>query len=48
MPLKDSVSAISVGIVSAKALLDLDYEEDSKADVDMNFVITGSGKFVDT
>ncbi len=47
MPLKDSVSAISVGIVSAKALLDLDYEEDSKADVDMNFVITGSGKFVE-
>ncbi|MDX2480030.1 MAG: ribonuclease PH [Desulfuromusa sp.] len=47
MPLKDSVSAISVGIVSAKPLLDLDYEEDSKADVDMNFVITGSGKFVE-
>jgi len=47
MPLKDSVSAISVGIVSANPLLDLNYEEDSSADVDMNFVITGSGKFVE-
>ncbi len=47
MPLKDSVSAISVGILAAKPLLDLNYAEDSKADVDMNFVITGSGKFVE-
>ncbi len=47
MPLKDSVAAISVGIVGAKPLLDLNYEEDSTADVDMNFVITGSGKFVE-
>lgn len=47
LPLKDSVSAISVGMVAAKPLLDLDYEEDSRADVDMNFVITGSGKFVE-
>ena len=47
MPLKDSVSAISVGIVGANPLLDLNYEEDSNADVDMNFVITGSGKFVE-
>ena len=47
LPLKDSVSAISVGIVSATPLLDLNYEEDSNADVDMNFVITGSGKFVE-
>ena len=47
MPLKDSVAAISVGIVGAKPLLDLNYEEDSNADVDMNFVITGSGKFVE-
>ncbi|MCD6188175.1 MAG: ribonuclease PH [Desulfuromusa sp.] len=47
LPLKDSVSAISVGIVAATPLLDLDYEEDSNADVDMNFVITGSGKFVE-
>ena len=47
IPLKDSVSAISVGVVASKPLLDLNYEEDSKADVDMNFVITGSGKFVE-
>lgn len=47
MPLKDSVAAISVGIVEGKALLDLNYDEDSQADVDMNFVITGSGKFVE-
>ncbi len=47
MPLKDSVAAISVGIVGSKPFLDLNYEEDSNADVDMNFVITGSGKFVE-
>ncbi|SEA66021.1 RNAse PH [Desulfuromusa kysingii] len=47
LPLKDSVSAISVGIVAANPLLDLDYQEDSNADVDMNFVITGTGKFVE-
>ncbi len=47
MPLKDSVAAISVGIVGGKPLLDLNYEEDSNADVDMNFVITGTGKFVE-
>ncbi|MCK4690516.1 MAG: ribonuclease PH [Desulfuromonadales bacterium] len=47
VPLKDSVAAISVGIVDKKPLLDLDYDEDFKAAVDMNFVITGSGKFVE-
>jgi len=47
MPLLDSVSAISVGIVKGAPTLDLNYEEDSSADVDMNFVITGSGKFVE-
>ncbi len=47
MPLLDSVSAISVGIVKGIPILDLNYEEDSSADVDMNFVITGSGKFVE-
>ena len=46
-PIKDSVAAVSVGIVNGKALLDLTYEEDSKAAVDMNFVMTGSGKFVE-
>jgi ribonuclease PH len=47
LPLKDSVAAISVGIVDGVPLLDLNYAEDSTADVDMNFVITGSGKFVE-
>ena len=47
MPLLDSVAAISVGIVGGQPLLDLNYTEDSSADVDMNFVITGSGKFVE-
>ena len=47
MPLKDSVAAISVGIVEGVPLLDLNYGEDSNADVDMNFVVTGEGKFVE-
>ncbi len=46
-PIKDSVAAVSVGIVKGKALLDLTYEEDSQAEVDMNFVMTRSGKFVE-
>jgi len=45
-PLKDFVAAISVGIMEGQPLLDLCYEEDSKADVDMNVVMTGSGLFV--
>ena len=47
MPLLDSVAAISVGIVEGEALLDLEYIEDSNADVDMNYVITGRGDFVE-
>ena len=47
LPLLDSVAAISVGIVKGCPVLDLNYEEDSCADVDMNFVITGSGLFVE-
>jgi len=47
MPLKDSVAAISVGIVAGQPLLDLNYDEDYRAEVDMNFVITGSGQFVE-
>lgn len=47
MPLNDSVAAVSVGIVGNKALLDLNYEEDSTAEVDMNIIMTGSGKFVE-
>ena len=46
-PLIDSVAAISVGIVDDVALLDLCYEEDSRAEVDMNVVMTGSGDFVE-
>ena len=46
-PIQDSVAAVSVGLIDGKVLLDLSYEEDSRADVDMNFVMTGSGKFVE-
>jgi ribonuclease PH len=46
-PIKDSVAAVSVGIIEGKIFLDLRYEEDSRADVDMNIVMTGSGKFVE-
>jgi ribonuclease PH len=46
-PLRDSVAAISVGIVDGQAVLDLDYAEDVAADVDMNVVMTGSGRFVE-
>ena len=46
-PIKDSVAAVSIGIIEGKILLDLCYEEDSKADVDMNFVMTGSGRFIE-
>jgi ribonuclease PH len=47
IPIKDYVAATSVGIVRGEALLDLCYEEDSRADVDMNIVMTGSGQFVE-
>lgn len=47
IPINDFVSAISVGIVDNQLLIDLEYEEDSQADVDMNFVMTGSGLFVE-
>ena len=46
-PLKDSVAAVSAGIVASQSLLDLDYVEDSGASVDMNFVMTGDGRFVE-
>ncbi len=46
-PLKDHVAATSVGIVSGVPLLDLCYEEDSQAEVDMNVVMTGAGRFVE-
>jgi ribonuclease PH len=47
IPLRDSVAATSVGIVAKELLLDLAYEEDSRADVDMNVVLTGSGQYVE-
>ena len=47
MPLRDSLAATSVGIVAGTPMLDLCYEEDSQADVDMNVVMTGSGRFVE-
>lgn len=46
-PILDYVAAVSVGIVNGKPMLDLCYPEDSKAEVDMNIVMTGSGKFVE-
>ena len=46
-PLNDACAAISVGIVDAVAHLDLDYSEDSRAEVDMNVVMTGSGRFIE-
>jgi ribonuclease PH len=46
-PLSDQLAAVSVGIVDAVAMLDLDYSEDSRAEVDMNVVMTGSGRFVE-
>ncbi len=46
-PLRDTVAAISIGMVDSRIHLDLNYEEDSKADVDMNFVMTGQGRLVE-
>ncbi len=46
-PVKDSVAAVSAGIVDGRTLLDLCYDEDSRAEVDMNFVMTGTGRFVE-
>ena len=47
IPIKDYVAATSVGILNGELLLDLCYEEDSKAEVDMNVVMTGSGEFIE-
>ena len=47
VPLKDFVAAVSTGIVDGEPLLDLSYEEDSRADVDMNVVMTAGHKFVE-
>src|SRR5262245_24771797 len=47
LPLTDSVAAVSVGVVDGMILLDLPYEEDHRAAVDMNLVMTGAGRFVE-
>ncbi len=46
-PIRGSVAAVSVGIVDGLPTLDLDYERDVRADVDMNVVMTGTGKFIE-
>ena len=47
MPVRDFVAAVSVGILDGQVLLDLDYIEDSRAEVDMNIVRTGSGHYIE-
>ena len=47
MPVIDYVAATSVGVVGGMPMLDLAYEEDSRADVDMNIVKTGDGRFIE-
>ncbi|MGH9559235.1 MAG: ribonuclease PH, partial [Bryobacteraceae bacterium] len=46
-PIRDFVAATSVGVIAGVAMLDLCYQEDSQAEVDMNVVMTGSGRFVE-
>jgi len=47
MPLIDSVAAISCGVCNGTPVLDLDYAEDSAAETDANFVLTGTGKIIE-
>lgn len=47
IPLRDSVAAVSVGLLDGQIMLDLSYEEDSRAEVDMNFVMTGKGMLIE-
>ncbi|MBP7055847.1 MAG: ribonuclease PH [Candidatus Omnitrophica bacterium] len=47
IPVSDYVAAVSVGMVKGEPVLDLDYEEDSTAEVDMNIIMTGAGKFIE-
>ena len=47
VPIHDYIAATSVGILDGNMLLDLCYEEDSKAEVDMNVIMTGSGEFIE-
>jgi len=46
-PIKTNVAAVSVGIIDGETMLDLDYAEDSRADVDMNVVMDGTGSFIE-
>lgn len=47
LPSVETVAAVSVGMVGGRPYLDLTYEEDSRAEVDMNVIMTGSGRFVE-
>lgn len=47
IPVEDYVSAVSVGVVDSQVYLDLEYEEDARAEVDMNFIMTGKGLFIE-
>lgn len=47
LPLNDSVAAVSVGVIGGMPVVDLEYQEDCKADVDMNVVMTGNGRFIE-
>ena len=47
IPICDFVAAVSTGVIKGEVVLDLDYEEDSSAEVDMNIVMTGAGKFIE-
>ena len=47
IPVSDYVAAVSVGMLDGKPVLDLDYEEDSTAEVDMNIIMTGDGRFIE-
>ena len=47
LPIKSEVAAISVGILDGTPILDLDYEEDSRAEVDMNIICAGDGRFIE-
>ncbi len=47
LPIKNEVAAISVGILNGTPILDLDYMEDSKAEVDMNIICSGDGRFIE-
>ena len=47
LPLRDSVAAVSCGVIAGSAVLDLDYAEDSRAETDANFVLTGTGGIVE-